>query len=370
MLRQRCTPVAMFSYVLIMKPSGKQLKKLHNAIRRWYAAHGRHSLPWRTTGDAYAIHVSEVMLQQTQVNTVLARYYRPFLQQFPTLQALAGAPLDAVMKAWEGLGYYNRAVHLQQAAQQAGDSLPQTVEELMALPGIGRNTAHAIAAFAYRQPVPVLEANVKRVLYRLQAWEQATEARLWQAAESLLDREDPFTYNQAMMDIGALVCRRERPRCEICPLAAACKGKTSPERFPAPRRNKKTPVRQRLLVLCMDDAGRLYLQQNDRRFLRGLYGFPQYAPQEKQAAVAGSTLSLQAARPLGRVRHTYSHFTLQAEVRLARLEEITADTANWFTRQQVTELALSRADQKALALLDASISDRSQTVTSRPAARV
>ncbi|MBY0354265.1 MAG: hypothetical protein K2Q12_00885, partial [Rickettsiales bacterium] len=139
----------------------------HQTIHDWYAAHGRHSLPWRLTRDPYAIYVSEIMLQQTQVATVLTRFYHPFLARFPTLQSLADASQEEVLKAWEGLGYYSRARNLHQAAKICAPTLPTTVEGLLELPGIGRNTAHAIAAFAYHQPVAVMEANVKRVLHRL-----------------------------------------------------------------------------------------------------------------------------------------------------------------------------------------------------------
>ena len=138
--------------------------KVHKAIQEWYATHGRKDLPWRNTKEPYHIYISEIMLQQTQVSTVLARYYFPFLKKFPTLSVLAKAPEVEVLKAWEGLGYYQRARNLHKAAKITAPQLPHTLEGLLALPGIGQNTAHAILAFAHHKPVPVLEANVKRVI--------------------------------------------------------------------------------------------------------------------------------------------------------------------------------------------------------------
>src|SRR5471030_2980369 len=173
------------------------IQAFHQHLHQWYNLHGRKQLPWRTTDDPYAIYISEIMLQQTQVKTVLERYYFPFLQRFPTLAALTAAPQDDVLNAWQGLGYYNRALNLHKAAKRCGEQLPGTAEALMSLPGIGRNTAHAIAAFGYRQPVTVMEANVRRVLSRIFALSCPDEKTLWDKAGALLDKGNPFDYNQA-----------------------------------------------------------------------------------------------------------------------------------------------------------------------------
>ena len=176
-----------------------QLRGFHKRLHTWYAAHGRHDLPWRNTRDPYHIWVSEVMLQQTQVKTVLERYYAPFLQRFPTIESLARAPREEVMKAWEGLGYYSRAGNLQKAAQEvmngewwvvnSENTPPLTTHysQLTRLPGIGKNTAHALLAFAYHQPVAVMEANVKRVLCRVFALTAPSDAQLWELAQALVD---------------------------------------------------------------------------------------------------------------------------------------------------------------------------------------
>ncbi|MCF6207297.1 MAG: A/G-specific adenine glycosylase, partial [Sulfurovum sp.] len=167
------------------------LEKTHRQIREWYAKNGRHDLPWRTTDDPYRIYLSEVMLQQTQVKTVLERFYFPFLEKFPTLKALGSAPLDEVLKAWEGLGYYNRAKNLHKTAQlliQKGQvqgiapTMPENIDSLVKLPGIGKNTAHAIAAFAFNKPVPVMEANVRRILCRIHRIKTPNDKKIWELA--------------------------------------------------------------------------------------------------------------------------------------------------------------------------------------------
>ncbi len=322
----------------------------HATLENWYRAAGRQHLPWRQTADPYPIWVSEVMLQQTQVSTVLARYYHPFLGRFPTLQNLADAPEADVLKAWEGLGYYSRARHLHHAARLSAPHLPTTVEELMALPGIGRNTAHAIAAFAYRQNVPVMEANVKRVLHRLSARERMSGRELWDMASELVNPDDPFTHNQAMMDIGALVCTPRAPRCSLCPLSSFCRGNAAPERYPAPKRKKPVPIRERILLIAEDTQERIYLVPRTSRFLGGLYGLPDYDSTQPVLGFDGTPLNPDQLTLLGRVTHTYSHFRLVATV-LHHKARHQITPQHWHTRTEIAALPLSRADHKALALL-------------------
>jgi A/G-specific adenine glycosylase len=342
-------------YSMIYHQKGKDSDMLvdyHAAIRAWYGAHGRHDLPWRQTDDAYAIYISEVMLQQTQVQTVLARFYFPFMAKFPTLQALADAPLEDVLKAWEGLGYYTRARNLHRAAQAAAPELPQTVEGLQALAGIGRNTAQAIAAFAYRQPVAVMEANIRRVLHRFTACERMTEAQAWEWAEALLDRDDPFTYNQAMMDVGAMVCTPRNPSCEVCPIASWCMGKDAPEQYPVPKIRKVVPLKQVRMVV-FECEGQWYLPERTSRFLGGLRGFPTYAMDEP-VALAGRVFPPSEWEHKGVVTHAYSHFRLSAEmVQIACPADVKTRTeaGAWVAKDALQSLALSRADHKAAALL-------------------
>ena len=311
---------------------------LHLKLLDWYRAHGRHHLPWRQTDDPYRIWVSEIMLQQTQVKTVLERFYFPFLERFPSLPSLADAPLDDVLKQWEGLGYYTRAKNLHKAAQKCAPSLPETVEGLIALPGIGKSTAHAVAAFAYRTPVPILDANVKRILYRFFGRRNADEKTLWKLAERLFDSNHPFEYNQAMMDIGATICLPRSADCNVCPLQSACKAsKTDPLGYPASRRRKRIPLRRRHIVVYRV-GGRYGLQQRGGRFLHGLWGFAEQTDSPGRSA-----------EKLGKIVQTYSHFRLEADVWLVCG---TKDELIFHTPEEIKALALSNADRKVLKLLE------------------
>lgn len=301
-------------------------------IRRWYEAHGRKDLPWRNTDDPYRIYISEIMLQQTQVATVLARYYGPFLKKFPTLSALAKAPEIEVLKSWEGLGYYQRARNLHKAAKMAAPEMPDTLEGLLALPGIGQNTAHAILALAYHKPVAVLEANVKRVLARYYALPVAG----WEQADMLLDRKHPFIYNQAMMDIGAMICTPKMPKCAECPLESGCKGKVNPQLYPVKKLAKKVPVRERVILVAVNGQGQIALaQKQEGRLLSGLYGFLQ-----QEAVAKGKVIS--------EVVQQYSHFTLKGRV---VLQQKKTKEQQWYTRAQIAKLPLSKLDQKVLKIL-------------------
>ena len=309
---------------------------IHAAVQTWYTSHGRHDLPWRQTRDPYSIYLSEIMLQQTQVSTVLERFYFPFLERFPTLVDVATAPEDAVLKAWEGLGYYTRARNLHKTAKITGGNLPTTAAELEKLPGIGRSTAAAIACFAYGEAVPILDANVRRILYRFFRRRTAKVPELWRMAERLFDPNYPYEYNQAMMDIGASICTLKDPRCDVCPLQKECRGKSSPERYPAPRAKTSRPIRRRTLLIYTDGE-RYGLVKNEARLLGGLYGFVQVAD-----AVAG--------KELGRIAHHYSHFTLEADVILT--DELPEIPVELYTRHEIESLPMSGADRKALAYLD------------------
>ena len=311
------------------------MKNLHRTIHHWYQAYGRHTLPWRNTDDPYYIYLSEVMLQQTQVKTVLERYYFPFIERFPTLKALGEAELDEVLKRWEGLGYYTRAKNLHKTATLLKE-LPSDIDALIKLPGIGKNTAHAIAAFAFRQPVPVMEANVKRILCRLYRLENPTEKELWELAYTLVDRENPFDYNQAMMDIGATVCLSKNAQCDLCPLESICQGKEEPWRYPV-KKKRTVPVREEHIVIHSYDE-RLSLYRRSGKFLHGLWGF------EKMEVPPC------AAEYLGEVSHTYTHFKLNCKVYL--YDESTPEQENYFTLDEIRALAISKVDEKILKLLD------------------
>lgn len=325
------------------------LGDFHARLHAWYSTSGRHSLPWRNTSDPYAIYLSEIMLQQTQVQTVLERFYFPFLARFPTLQSLAEAEEQEVLSAWQGLGYYTRARNLHKAAQASGGVLPDSVEELMELPGIGRNTAHAIAAFAYHQPVAVMEANVRRVVSRIFALKDASEAELFDKAAQLLDRRNPFDYNQAMMDIGALVCKKQAPLCGECPANSICQGKISPQDYPQAKRKKTPPVRCRTIIVLQNQKGHYYATPRTTRFLHGLYHFIELESKITTFQHAGNNYRLDRPHFLGHIRQQYSHFTLEAEVFLLTVQG--AGDKHWYDATSLRALPFSKAEEKICALL-------------------
>jgi len=317
------------------------LRDFHKRLQQWYNQYGRRDLPWRNTGDAYAIYVSEIMLQQTQVETVRTRFYEPFLEKFPSFEALAKASHEDVLSVWQGLGYYRRAGHMHAAAQQAKGVMPDTVEGLLALPGIGKNTAHAVAAFAYRQPVAVMEANLKRVLCRIFALTQPSEVELWEKAGAILNRDDPFDYNQSMMDIGAMICTKRAPKCAECPANAICEGKGNPERYPQAKEKKAVPVRRKNILLYMDRAGKIAASKRSTLFLQGMYHFTEL-----------ETPAPAQAKKIGEVQQSYSHFTLEAEIYLLRNEKMAGET---YSLAQLYDLPMSMAEKKILQILSSHV---------------
>jgi A/G-specific adenine glycosylase len=309
----------------------EDIAKLHT----WYALNGRHTLPWRETRDAYKIWVSEIMLQQTQVKTVLERYYSPFLTKFPTLQALANASIDEVLKAWEGLGYYSRARNLHQSAQRCQTNLPKTAKELEQLAGIGKSSAHAIACFAYGEALPILDANVKRILYRYFAVKKATPKELWAYSYKLFDKDNAYAFNQAMMDIGALICTPTKPQCHFCPLERGCQGRVEPCLYPTKKPKKQKPIKTPYIVVYQKGT-KFALFKNDKRLLSGLWGFQQNETKPKQS------------QHIGEVTHHYSHFALKCKVLLSF--DAIEHTA-WFSLEEIDNLALSGVDRKVLGLI-------------------
>lgn len=310
--------------------------EVHKQLQEWYQQHGRHHLPWRNHHNAYKIWVSEIMLQQTQVKTVLERFYFPFLEAFPTLKDLSEADEDAVLKQWEGLGYYTRARNLHKTAQICQDTLPTTVKELIALPGIGKSTAHAVAAFAYHTPVPILDANVKRILYRVFGLKKANEKTLWELAYKLFDNAHPYDYNQALMDLGSFVCASKRVTCTMCPFENICVAtQKEPLSYPEKKVKKTVPIRTKNIIIYTHN-NHLALKQRQTKFLKGLWGF-----REQELP------PLETAHYLGNIIQKYSHFHLHANV--YHLEDPSYE-AQWFAHEHLKELALSGADHKALDL--------------------
>lgn len=251
----------------------------------WQKRHGRHQLPWQQTRDAYRIWLSEIMLQQTQVATVVPYYHR-FLQRFPDVAALAAAPVDEVMALWAGLGYYTRARNLHRCAQTVvarhGGRFPPDVPQLAELPGIGQSTAAAIAAFAYGARAAILDGNVKRVFCRVFGIEgfpgqASVEKQLWQRAAALLPERDIEAYTQGLMDLGATLCTRSRPRCSDCPMQSRCvahaTGRTA--ELPVRKPKKATPQRSTVMLVVLHDGEILLEQRPPSGIWGGLLSLPE-----------------------------------------------------------------------------------------------
>ena len=248
-------------------------------LLRWHRREGRCDLPWQRDRDPYRIWVSEIMLQQTQVTTVIP-YYERFMARFPQISALASANLDAVLAEWTGRGYYARARHLQQAAgvivARHGGVFPDQFDDVVALPGIGRSTAGAILAFAYGQRQPILDGNVKRVLARYHRvagypGDAKVSRRLWALSGDATPYRDVAAYTQAIMDLGSMICTRRRPRCSDCPMAPGCAALASGdvERYPGPRPARPRPRRSTVMIMLRDSSGQVLLE---RRSTHGVWG--------------------------------------------------------------------------------------------------
>ncbi len=269
----------------------------------WHRRHGRHDLPWQATRDPYAVWLSEIMLQQTQVATVL-EYFPRFMQRFPTVLALAGAQLDEVLALWSGLGYYRRARMLHQCAQQVALShrgeFPTTADELQTLPGIGRSTAAAIASLCFGERVAIMDGNVRRVLARVLAFghdlaQTRHERALWEQAQGLLPRRNSAAlmprYTQGMMDLGATLCLLRKPHCDRCPLRSICLGHASgtPERFPVKSRKLKRSSQALWLLHAVNPAGDVWLVKRPAQGIwASLYCLPAFDSRDSLLNAVGA----------------------------------------------------------------------------------
>ena len=295
---------------------------LSRRLLTWYDRHGRKTLPWKTRRDPYRIWVSEIMLQQTQVTTVIP-YFKNFIKKFPDLRSLARADLDQVLHLWTGLGYYARARNLHQAAQRIVNEhagvFPRAFEALTDLPGIGRSTAGAILALAFDQRHPILDGNVKRVLARYHAIDtpinkRATEAHLWQLADKHTPRARVADYTQAIMDLGATLCTRAKPQCTACPLRTNCQACRlgTPQDFPVRAAARKTPVKTTHMLMIRDRRGHVLLTRRPPAGLwGGLWGFPECTGGNVRLWCRKTLgINIQTESPWPTWRHTFSHFHL------------------------------------------------------------
>ena len=341
----------------------------HDFARRllaWYRHHGRHDLPWQRQPTSYRVWVSEIMLQQTQVMTVIP-YYRRFMRRFPSVTRLARAPLDEVLHLWTGLGYYARARNLHTAAQlictEHGGRFPREFETVAALPGIGRSTAGAILALSAAQRHPILDGNVKRVLARYHAvtgWpgERRTAARLWILAEAHTPVTGVARYTQAIMDLGATLCTRSQPRCDECPVAAGCRAhaRTREREFPYPKPRKTLPLRRTRMLMVRQGDAVLLERRPPVGLWGGLWGFPEAAATADIAEWCrerfGSAPSRVQAWP--RLRHGFSHFLLDIEpvlVELTPAARVADDGDRVWYQGEDTRLGLAAPVKKLLRTL-------------------
>src|SRR5258706_2051526 len=339
-------------------------------IVKWQRAHGRHGLPWQGTRDAYRIWLSEIMLQQTQVATVTA-YYERFLARFPTVSDLAAADEDDVMKLWSGLGYYARARNAHRAARDVverfGGVFPATFDALVTLPGVGRSTASAIAAFSSGERRAILDGNVRRVLARHAGIPgdpsgASVQAALWAAAESRLARNDSETYTQAMMDLGADACLSRDPRCLLCPVSADCVARIADRIAELPGRKPRAAVRRRRIAMLVVLRGREVLLEKRARsgIWGGLWSLPEADADEAPATALERDSGLVAAeaQPLAPFLHAFTHFTLEVapwHIRLAPTASRTPPAADrrsmWLPLSEVKGAALPSPVKKMLSSL-------------------
>ncbi len=335
-------------------------------VLTWFDAHGRKDLPWQRRPTCYSAWVSEIMLQQTQVVTVIPYYVR-FMRRFPDVAALADADIDEVLHHWSGLGYYARARNLHRAArlivaEHAGE-LPTEAAALIALPGIGRSTAGAILSLALGQPLPILDGNVKRVLARcfaIEGWpgQAAVLRQLWTLAEYLTPTTHTARYNQAMMDLGATLCRRGRPDCERCPLWDECIARRDQRQLelPAKRPRKILPVRGAQMLVARDLDGRVLLRQRPPSGVwGGLWSLPEGNIDELARNFPG--IDTRKARHLATRRHTFSHFHLDITplvIDLVQPMEVVMDAPDllWYNGDQPERIGLAAPVSRILQELE------------------
>ncbi|MCF2971127.1 A/G-specific adenine glycosylase [Synechococcus sp. Nb3U1] len=359
----------------------KHLLRLQRSLQDWFCTQGR-DLPWRHTQDPYAIWVSEVMLQQTQVATVIP-YFQRWMQALPRISDLAAAPQHQVLKLWEGMGYYRRALNLRRAAQilmrEQNGEFPRDLNRVLALPGIGRTTAGGILSAAFNQPVPILDGNVKRVLARLVALQHPPAQclpLLWQLSEQVLDPVQPRNFNQALMDLGATVCRPKQPRCGECPWQADCsaynRGQHHQLPMSVPRATR--PHKQIAVAIVLRGKEILIDQRLETSMLSGLWEFPggKIEPGETAAECVVREvkeeigIDIEVVTELATIEHAYTHFTITLIAFICRYlggeaQALQCTEVRWVSPAALSEFPFPGANQKLFPYLHAWLAEQRET---------
>jgi A/G-specific adenine glycosylase len=330
----------------------------------WQRVHGRHDLPWQNTTDPYAIWVSEIMLQQTQVAAVIG-YYSKFMQRFPNIASLANATQEEVLQHWSGLGYYSRARNLHNAAvtimNNHGGQFPNDFDTIQTLIGIGRSTAAAIASFAFNQAQTILDGNVKRVLARhflVEGWPSApkVERELWKLAENLLPEQGIVAYTQGLMDLGAKLCSRSKPKCGSCPLNSSCKAlqQQRVHELPTPKPHKQIPEKHTTMLILQHGDEILLEKRPVTGIWGGLWSFPEIGNNEEFETIALMKFGVvaEASSVLPNLTHTFTHFKLQIRPQTLKVVnrniQITQPSHLWIRIDDAVDAAIPTPIRKIL----------------------
>jgi A/G-specific adenine glycosylase len=303
--------------------------QLHKNLLQWYKSCGRHNLLWRNTKDIYHIYLSEIMLQQTQVNRVQSEYYPKFLEKYPALEKLSIAPLDEVLSYWSGLGYYSRARNLHKTAQICGKKLPNSMSELQKLPGIGKYTASAICSFGYHQKVSVVDTNIARVLKRYFGHIDANDTEIWKSADLFLNSKEPTKHNLALMDLGSMVCTPTNALCEDCPLYINCLGKENPELYT--KKKKKEYESLELFYGIYNKDNKIALVKTTGKMYKEMLELPTIDPIDENF--------------ICEYKHSYTKYRLR--VNLYKID-YSEDEIIWVNLDEIDTTPISSLTKKAL----------------------